>query len=188
MTTEPRFSSGSRRRRHRRGRRGGQRPNATQPLGEGSPVEGSPVDGAPGAPSVDGAIAADAAGVAGATGTREGRDSRRHPRHPVNPAGLEQRCVRSFPRVALVRGREYFRSGYVSDISQMGNAFSLTVQGRANFITCGWIIPRRRRRARLKPVVLVRFMRPAVFANTFGRPSSSWSARDCLKKYRAQDR
>lgn len=29
-----------------------------------------------------------------------------------------------------MRGREYFRSGYVSDATQMGNAFSLTVNGR----------------------------------------------------------
>jgi hypothetical protein len=43
---------------------------------------------------------------------------------------LEQRCVRQFPRVALMRGRDYFRSGFVSDVSQMGDAFSLTVQGR----------------------------------------------------------
>ena len=84
------------------------------------------MDAVPGAPSVDGAVAA----MLPVQPVSRRREGRRHPRHPVNPAGLEQRCVRSFPRVALVRGREYFRSGYVSDISQMGNAFSLTVQGR----------------------------------------------------------
>jgi len=44
--------------------------------------------------------------------------------------GLEQRCVRQFPRIALARGRQYFRAGHVSDASQMGEAFSLTVKGQ----------------------------------------------------------
>jgi len=58
----------------------------------------------------------------------ERRDNRR--RHPGNPAGLEQRCVRQFARVALVQGRHYFRSGHVSDATQTASAFSLTVMGR----------------------------------------------------------
>lgn len=52
------------------------------------------------------------------------------PQRPIsNPDGLEQRCVRQFPRIALSRGRQYFRSGNVSDATQMGDAFSLTVVG-----------------------------------------------------------
>ena len=50
----------------------------------------------------------------------------------MNPAGLEQRCVRQFARVALVQGRHYFRSGHVSDATQMGDAFALTVRGRSD--------------------------------------------------------
>ena len=123
--TEPRSSSGPLRRRHRRGRRGGQRPNPTQPVGETTGEAPPPPEGAlpesrePREP-------------------RENRDSRRHSRHPENPAGLEQRCVRQFPRVALMRGREYFRAGYVSDVGQMGEAFSLTVQGRGELYNV-WI-------------------------------------------------
>ncbi|MDR3606531.1 MAG: DEAD/DEAH box helicase [Oligoflexia bacterium] len=46
--------------------------------------------------------------------------------------------MRQFPRVALMRGREYFRAGYVSDVSQTGEAFSLTVQGRGELYNV-WI-------------------------------------------------
>ncbi len=51
-------------------------------------------------------------------------------RHPVNLDGLEQRCIRQFPRGVLVRGRQYFQSDKVSDPTQMGDAFSLTVVGQ----------------------------------------------------------
>lgn len=52
------------------------------------------------------------------------------PRHPVNSDGLEQRCIRQFPRAVLMRGRQYFQSDNVSDPTQMGEAFSLTVLGQ----------------------------------------------------------
>jgi len=48
----------------------------------------------------------------------------------MNREGLEQRCIRQFPRPVLVRGRQYFQSGNVSDPTQMGEAFSLTVAGQ----------------------------------------------------------
>ena len=54
----------------------------------------------------------------------------RAPRHAVNSDGLEQRCIRQFPRGVLVRGRQYFQSDKVSDPTQMGEAFSLTVVGQ----------------------------------------------------------
>ena len=101
--TESRYSSGPHRRRHRRGRRGGRPPEA--------------------------ALTGDAKGEVPSS-DRLQQGAARHHRPLGNPAGLEQRCVRQFPRVALMRGREYFRAGYVSDVSQMGEAFSLTVQGR----------------------------------------------------------
>ncbi|HTL11115.1 MAG TPA: DEAD/DEAH box helicase [Bdellovibrionota bacterium] len=37
--------------------------------------------------------------------------------------------MRQFPRAVLIRGRGYFRSGHVSDPTQIGEAFSLTVDG-----------------------------------------------------------
>ncbi|MCC7441235.1 MAG: SWIM zinc finger family protein, partial [Bdellovibrionales bacterium] len=46
--------------------------------------------------------------------------------------------MRQFPRAVLMRGREYFRSGNVSDVTQMGNAFSLTVNGQGERYTV-WI-------------------------------------------------
>jgi superfamily II DNA or RNA helicase len=116
--TESRPPSGPHRRRHHRGRRG-QRPNRTEPQGEASTSEAASPDGNPG-------------------DANQPRDNRRTPRRDVNPSGLEQRCIRNFPRIALVRGREYFRSGYVSDVSQMGDAFSLTVQGRGELYNV-WI-------------------------------------------------
>jgi len=51
-------------------------------------------------------------------------------RHPGNPDGLEQRCIRQFPRPVLGRGRQYFQADNVSDPTQMGDAFSLTVVGQ----------------------------------------------------------
>lgn len=62
----------------------------------------------------------------------------RHHRPLGNPAGLEQRCVRQFPRVALMRGREYFKAGYVSDVNHEGETFSLTVQGRGELYQVGF--------------------------------------------------
>lgn len=47
-----------------------------------------------------------------------------------DPNGLEQRCIRQFPRPVLGRGRQYFQSGSVSDPTMMGDAFSLTVIGQ----------------------------------------------------------
>jgi len=46
--------------------------------------------------------------------------------------GLEQRCIRQFPRGVLGRGRQYFQAGNVSDPTMMGNAFSLTVVGQGD--------------------------------------------------------
>ncbi len=51
-------------------------------------------------------------------------------RHPVNLDGLEQRCIRQFHRGVLMRGRQYFQADNVSDPTQMGEAFSLTVIGQ----------------------------------------------------------
>ena len=70
-----------------------------------------------------------------ATGEAPSR-ARRH--HPVNLDGLEQRCIRQFPRGVLVRGRQYFQSDKVSDPTQMGEAFSLTVIGQGERYTV-WI-------------------------------------------------
>ena len=58
------------------------------------------------------------------------REEFRPQRHPVNLDGLEQRCIRQFPRGVLGRGRQYFQSDKVSDPTQMGEAFSLTVVGQ----------------------------------------------------------
>jgi SNF2 family DNA or RNA helicase len=58
--------------------------------------------------------------------------------HSVNRDGLEQRCIRQFPRPVLVRGRQYFQSDNVSDPAQMGEAFSLTVVGKGERYTI-WI-------------------------------------------------
>lgn len=53
------------------------------------------------------------------------------PQRPMgDPNGLEQRCIRQFPRAVLGRGRQYFQSGNVSDPTLMGDAFSLTVVGQ----------------------------------------------------------
>ena len=61
---------------------------------------------------------------------REQSHEPRVPRHPINSDGLEQRCIRQFPRGVLGRGRQYFQSDKVSDPTQMGEAFSLTVVGQ----------------------------------------------------------
>ena len=53
----------------------------------------------------------------------------REPRPMGLPDGLEQRCIRQFARGVLIRGRQYFRLGHVSDPTQMGGAFSLIVDG-----------------------------------------------------------
>ena len=130
----PRPPSGPLRRRHRRGRRGGQKPNFQNPpgvpAGEGALIDGvpqealAPLDGEEA--HLSGASAAPNEAVEGAES-----NSRAHSRHKQqNPSGLEQRCIRQFPRGALMRGREYFRAGSVSDVSQMGDAFSLTVKGQ----------------------------------------------------------
>jgi len=66
------------------------------------------------------------------------REKQRHPprehsrpaRPQGNADGLEQRCIRQFPRGVLGRGRQYFQSDKVSDPTQMGEAFSLTVVGQ----------------------------------------------------------
>ncbi len=130
--TERRPPTGPRRRRHRRGRRpgppGSQPPfanaNGEAPQGEVPPTEGAPLQ-------EDGGTRRDAGGGGGGRHNNQRHGGGRRPsRHPVNPAGLEQRCVRQFPRVALIRGRQYFQAGHVSDATQMGDVFSLTVHGR----------------------------------------------------------
>jgi SNF2 family DNA or RNA helicase len=62
----------------------------------------------------------------------------RENRHSVNRDGLEQRCIRQFPRPVLVRGRQYFQSDNVSDPTLMGEAFSLVVVGKGERYTV-WI-------------------------------------------------
>ncbi len=66
------------------------------------------------------------------------RNNGREPRPPGAPNGLEQRCIRQFARSVLIRGRQYFRSGHVSDATQMGDAFSLVVEGNGERYTI-WI-------------------------------------------------
>ena len=46
-----------------------------------------------------------------------------------NPDGLEQRCIRQFARGALIRGRQYFRSGHVSVPTETESSFALIVEG-----------------------------------------------------------
>ena len=65
-----------------------------------------------------------------ATGEAKGEVPSRPHRHPNKSDGLEQRCIRQFPRAVLMRGRQYFQSDSVSDPTQMGDAFSLTVLGQ----------------------------------------------------------
>ena len=121
LMSETPVSSGPRRRRHRRRRRGGHRPNQAPTAGDAN-VESPPGE--------EGADETAIAGEENGSVAAHVNGHARHQRPQGNPAGLEQRCVRQFPRVALVRGRQYFRSGYVSDASLMGDAFSMTVQGR----------------------------------------------------------
>ncbi len=63
-------------------------------------------------------------------GEAKGNSTPKDNRHSVDREGLEQRCIRQFPRPVLVRGRQYFQSDNVSDPTQMGDAFSLTVIGQ----------------------------------------------------------
>jgi len=121
--TESRNSSGPHRRRHRRGRRGGRPPEDA--------LTGDAKGEVPSSDRLSPSSSFNSSGDVQQGATRRHR--------PLgNPAGMEQRCVRQFPLVALTRGREYFRAGYVSDVSQMGEAFSLTVQGRGELYNV-WI-------------------------------------------------
>ena len=72
-----------------------------------------------------------------ATGNTAPKEVREN-RHSVNREGLEQRCIRQFPRPVLMRGRQYFQSDNVSDPTIMGEAFSLTVIGQGERYTV-WI-------------------------------------------------
>lgn len=63
-------------------------------------------------------------------GENQGEVLPRPPRPMGDPNGLEQRTIRQFPRSVLGRGRQYFQSDKVSDPTQMGDAFSLTVVGQ----------------------------------------------------------
>lgn len=63
-------------------------------------------------------------------GEAKGSSTPKDPRHSVNREGLEQRCIRQFPRPVLGRGRQYFQADHVSDPTLMGEAFSLTVVGQ----------------------------------------------------------
>jgi SNF2 family DNA or RNA helicase len=63
-------------------------------------------------------------------GEAKGDAPSRPARPPGDPNGLEQRCIRQFPRPVLGRGRQYFQADNVSDPTQMGDAFSLTVVGQ----------------------------------------------------------
>ena len=150
--TNPQSPSGHpRRNRHRRGRRGGpkqaralipgQDATEDQALLEGAPVEGelaseqiSEADGEAAHDSVEEGEVRDSTPGQGPGPVQSpapaGGGNKNHARPSHNKAGLEQRCIRNFPRGVLIRGRDYFRSGYVSDVSQMGSAFSLTVQGK----------------------------------------------------------
>jgi SNF2 family DNA or RNA helicase len=65
-----------------------------------------------------------------AKGNAAPREHRPVDRPPPNRDGLEQRCIRQFQRPVLVRGRQYFQADNVSDPTQMGDAFSLTVVGK----------------------------------------------------------